>query len=86
MAAVTELCGLDPSVSNFAVMTDAGKHQHTSTRLHGVTYQPLFQHFLSVRQSFQTKTITEGGGGGGRGKETIPTRSLCLLHLHHLDS
>jgi len=42
MTAVIERYGLDLYVSNSAVMTDAGKHQHTSTRLHGVTHQPLF--------------------------------------------
>jgi len=42
MAAVIERYGLDLYVSKFAVLTDAGKHQHTSTRLQGVTYRPLF--------------------------------------------
>lgn len=41
-AAVAERYGLDPYVSNFAVMTNAEKYQHTSTRLHVVTNQPLF--------------------------------------------
>jgi hypothetical protein len=55
-----ERYGLDPYVSKFAIMREAGKHQHTSTRLHGVTSQPLFRNFLCAPQSFQTKTITAG--------------------------